>query len=72
VASVLERTRDRMTRYLRRRGLLDDDSVRDDAQDGDGTESAGLTRLAASAVSGTETPAALSEHGFGWRRAPRP
>jgi hypothetical protein len=56
-----------MTRYLRRRGLLDDDGERDDAKDGDGTESARLTRLAASAVSGQAPPA-----GPEWRRGALP
>jgi hypothetical protein len=42
VAAVLERTRDRMTKYLRRRGLLEQD---DDAEERDG-----LAELAASAV----------------------
>jgi hypothetical protein len=74
VAAVLERTRDRMTRYLRRRGLLDDDrdgdgdgDDRDAAQEGDGTERAGLTRFAASAVSGQTPPA-----GPEWRRGALP
>jgi hypothetical protein len=64
VAAVLERTRDRMTKYLRRRGLLeagDDDAVEE------ASERAGLTRLAASAVSGVRPPA-----GPEWRRGALP
>ena len=64
VASVLERTRDRMTKYLRRRGLLDEG---DDAEEADASERAGLTRLAASAVSGQTPPA-----GPEWRRCALP
>jgi len=61
VAAVLERTRDRMTKYLRRRGLLDEGD--DATEEGDASELAGLTRLAASAVSGQTPPA-----GPEWRR----
>ena len=64
VGAVLERTRDRMTKYLRRRGLLDDG---EDAEEGDASERAGLTRLAASAVSGSTPPA-----GPEWRRGALP
>ncbi len=65
VALVLERTRDRMTRYLRRRGLLEEGE--DDAEGDDTAERAGLTRLAASAVSGVTPPA-----GPEWRRGALP
>ena len=65
VEVVLERTRDRMTKYLRRRGLLDDED--DDAEEGGASERAGLTRLAASAVSGLMPPA-----GPEWRRGALP
>jgi hypothetical protein len=58
VAGVLERTRDRMTKYLRRRGLLDEGDTDADAAEGDASERAGLTRLAASAVSGATPPVA--------------
>jgi hypothetical protein len=60
VAAVLERTRDRMVKYLRRRGLLLEDG---DAED----EGDGLAVLAASAVSGTTPPA-----GPEWRRGALP
>jgi hypothetical protein len=63
VAAVLEQTRDRMAKYLRRRGLLDEQ----DAEEGDTSEHAGLTRLAASAVSGMTPPA-----GPEWRRGALP
>lgn len=66
VAEVLERTRDRMRKYLRRRGLLDEGDG-DDAEEADASERAGLTRLAASAVSGTTPPA-----GPEWRRGALP
>ena len=66
VAEVLERTRDRMTKYLRRRGLLAEGDG-DDAEEADASERAGLTRLAASAVSGTTPPA-----GPEWRRGALP
>jgi hypothetical protein len=60
VAAVLERTRDRMVKYLRRRGLL--------VEDGDAeAEGDGLAVLAASAVAGT-TPPARPE----WRRGALP
>ncbi|MBL0197677.1 MAG: transposase [Myxococcales bacterium] len=60
VAAVLERTRDRMVKYLRRRGLL--------LEDGDAEgEGDGLAVLAASAVSGTTPPA-----GPEWRRGALP
>jgi hypothetical protein len=65
---VLERTRDRMTKYLRRRGLLDDgDDDDEDAEEADASERAGLTRLAASAVSG-----AVPSAGPEWRRGALP
>ncbi|GAC1559858.1 MAG: hypothetical protein NVS3B10_18400 [Polyangiales bacterium] len=67
VAAVLERTRDRMTKYLRLRGLLDDGGDSDDAEEADASERAGLTRLAASAVSGATPPA-----GPEWRRGALP
>ena len=60
VAAVLERTRDRMVKYLRRRGLLFEDC---DAED----EGDGLAVLAASAVAGTTPPA-----GPEWRRGALP
>ena len=66
VALVVERTRDRMTKYLRRRGLLADGDG-DDAEEGDASERAGLTRLAASAISGATPPA-----GPEWRRGALP
>ena len=66
VAEVLERTRDRMTKYLRRRGLLDDGDG-DGAEEWDASERGGLTRLAASAVSGAMPPA-----GPEWRRGALP
>lgn len=50
VAEVLERTRDQIHRYLRRRGLLIED-------DEDAHEPDGLERLAASAASGATPPA---------------
>lgn len=57
---MLERTRDRMVKYLRRRGLL--------LEDGDAEgEGDGLAVLAASAVSGTTPPA-----GPEWRRGALP
>jgi hypothetical protein len=59
VAAVLERTRDRMVKYLRRRGLLEGD---DSEEEGDG-----LAVLAASAVAGTTPPA-----GPEWRRGALP
>jgi hypothetical protein len=62
---VLERTRDRMTKYLRRRGLLGDGGG-DEEEEG-ASERAGLTRLAASAVSGATPPA-----GPEWRRGALP
>ena len=65
VAAVLERTRDRMTKYLRRRCLLDEGD--DATEEGDASELAGLTRLAASAVSGQTPPA-----GPEWRRGGLP
>ena len=49
-----------MTKHLRRRGLLDDgddDDGGDDAVEAAASERAGLTRLAASAVSGATPPA---------------
>ena len=58
VAEVLEQTRDKMVRYLRRRGLLDEDDSDDEGHRGDG-----LCALAASAVAGTAPPA-----GPEWRR----
>jgi hypothetical protein len=60
VAAVLERTRDRMVKYLRRRGLLLEG---DDSED----EGDGRAVLAASAVSGTTPPA-----GPEWRRGALP
>nr|MBK7069152.1 transposase [Deltaproteobacteria bacterium] len=60
VAAVLERTRDRMVKYLRRRGLL----LEECEADGDGD---GRAVLAASAVSGTTPPA-----GPEWRRGALP
>jgi hypothetical protein len=54
-----------MTKYLRRRGLLDDGD--DAAEEADASERAGLTRLAASAVSGAVPPA-----GPEWRRGALP
>ena len=65
LALVLERTRDRMTRYLRRRGLLEEGEL--DAEEDDTAERAGLTRLAASAVPGVTAPA-----GPEWRRGALP
>ena len=65
VAAVLERTRDRMSKYLRRRGLLDDSADEKEAEARG--ERAGLTRLAASAVSGATPPA-----GPEWRRGALP
>ena len=56
---MLERTRDRMTKYLRRRGLLE--------QDEEGEEHDSLAGLAASAVSGVTPPA-----GPEWRRGVLP
>ena len=56
VGAVLERTRDRMVKWLRRRGLLLEDSDSEDEGDGRAV-------LAASAVSGTTPPA-----GPEWRR----
>jgi hypothetical protein len=60
VAAVLERTRDRMVKYLRRRGLLLEG---DDSED----EGDGRAVLAASAVAGTTPPA-----GPEWRRGALP
>ena len=60
VAAVLERTRDRIVKYLRRRGLFLEDC---DAED----EGDGLAVLAASAVAGTTPPA-----GPEWRRGALP
>ena len=68
VGEVLERTRDRMTKYLRRRGLLANNGDDADAdEEVDGSERAGLTRLAASAIAGTTPPA-----GPEWRRGVLP
>jgi len=60
VAAVLERTRDRMAKHLRRRGLLEQS---EDEDVGDN----GLANLAASAVSGVTPPA-----GPEWRRGALP
>jgi len=60
VAAVLERTRDRMVKWLRRRGLLLEESEAEGEGDG-------LAVLAASAVSGTPPPA-----GPEWRRGALP
>lgn len=63
VASVLERTRERMMRYLRRRGLLrEEGELIEDEGDG-----AGLAELTASAASGISPPA-----GPEWRRGALP
>ncbi len=62
VARVLERTRDRVFKYLRRRGLLADDELTEDPL---GNE--GLVALAASAAGGAAPPA-----GPEWRRGARP
>jgi hypothetical protein len=67
VAGVLERTRNRVTKYVRRRGLLDEGDTDADAAEGDASKRPGLTRLAASAVSGATPPA-----GPEWRRGPLP
>jgi hypothetical protein len=60
VAAVLERTRDRMVKWLRRRGLLLEECEAEDEGDG-------LAVLAASAVAGTTPPA-----GPEWRRGALP
>ena len=65
VADVLSMTRDRMTKYLRRRGLLLEDG--EDAAAEDASDRDGLATLAASAVSGTTPPA-----GPEWRRGRLP
>jgi len=65
VAEVLSMTRDRMTKYLRRRGLLLEDG--EDAAAEEANDSDGLATLAASAVSGTTPPA-----GPEWRRGRLP
>jgi len=67
VAAVLERTRDRMTKYLRRRGLVDTGDDGGDEEEDGASERAGLSRLAASAVSGAMPPA-----GPEWRRGALP
>jgi hypothetical protein len=62
VASVLERTRDRIKKYLRRRDLLQEGDESAEADD-----TFGMAKLAASAVSGCTPPA-----GPEWRRGALP
>jgi hypothetical protein len=62
VATVLERTRDRIKKYLSRQRFLQEDDDPEDASDKDG-----LAVLAASAVSGAAPPA-----GPEWRRGALP
>ena len=66
VAEVLSTTRDRMTKYLRRRGLLLEEEGADAAAE-EANDSDSLATLAASAVSGTTPPA-----GPEWRRGRLP
>jgi hypothetical protein len=71
VADVLEQAKTRMTKYLRRRGLLDDNDdsgqvLAEDAED-DGSEASGLSHLAAAAADGRTPPA-----GPAWRRGALP
>ena len=63
-SSELKLNPHRMTRYLRRRGLLDESFGE---EEDDATERAGLTRLAASAISGVTPPADPK-----WRRGAPP
>jgi hypothetical protein len=60
VAEVLEQTRDKMVKYLRRRGLLDEGEGDEEDEE---AEADGLLSLARSAVGGTSPPA-----GPEWRR----
>ena len=69
VAEVLEDAARRIARYLRRRGLLEEDSAEEAEVPGasDAGEASGLAQLAAAAVSGTTPPA-----GPAWRRGALP
>jgi hypothetical protein len=70
VAEVLEDAARRTTRYLKRRGLLEEDKGDDGevlAAAADGSETSGLAKLTAAAVSGMTPPA-----GPAWRRGALP
>ncbi|MBS2016416.1 MAG: transposase [Deltaproteobacteria bacterium] len=67
VASVLERVRARMTKFLRRKGLLEESEEVAEAERTTSSAGEGLASLAASAATGTSPPA-----GPEWRRGGLP
>jgi hypothetical protein len=67
VSAVLERARDRMTKHLRKKGLLEESAGVAEGEPATAATSDGLASLAASAVTGSSPPA-----GPEWRRGGLP